>query len=37
MATTQRIYIHEFDAARRSEDRRNRLSALYDSSRLALA
>ena len=29
VATTQRIYVHEFDAARRSDDRRRRLVALY--------
>jgi integrase len=29
IATTQRIYVHQFDAARRSEDRRKRLAALY--------
>ncbi len=29
IATTQRIYVHQFDAARRSDDRRSRLSALY--------
>ena len=29
VATTLRIYTHEFDAARRSDDRRNRLAALY--------
>jgi integrase len=29
IATTQRIYIHEFDAAGRSADRRSRLTALY--------
>ena len=29
VATTQRIYVHQFDAARRSDDRRNRLAALY--------
>ena len=28
-----RIYAHEFDAASRSNDRRNRLTALYGSSR----
>jgi hypothetical protein len=26
--TMQRIYVHQFDAARRSEGRRNRLAAL---------
>jgi integrase len=29
VATTMRIYTHEFDAANRSESRRNRLAALY--------
>ena len=29
VATTQRIYVHQFDASRRSGDRRNRLAALY--------
>jgi integrase len=29
VATTQRIYVHQFDAAGRSDDRRNRLAALY--------
>ncbi len=29
VATTQRIYVHAFDAARRSNDRRTRLAALY--------
>lgn len=29
VATTQRIYVHEFDAARRSDERRHRLQALY--------
>jgi integrase len=28
-ATTMRAYIHAYDAARRSEDRRGRLAALY--------
>jgi integrase len=28
IATTQRIYVHQFDAPRRSEGRRNRLAAL---------
>ena len=31
VATTQRIYVHQFDAAGRSDDRRNRLSTLYGS------
>ena len=31
ISTTQRIYIHEFDAAARSDDRRSRLAALYAS------
>lgn len=29
VGTTQRIYVHAFDAARRSDDRRSRLSELY--------
>lgn len=29
VATTERIYVHQFDAARRSVERRNRLAALY--------
>lgn len=29
VVTTQRIYVHQFDAARRSDDRRDRLAALY--------
>lgn len=29
VATTQRIYVHEFDAARRSAERRDRLAKLY--------
>jgi hypothetical protein len=28
-ATTQRAYIHAFDAARRSDQRRDRLALLY--------
>jgi integrase len=32
VATTQRIYVHAFDAARRSDDRRSRLSELYDGA-----
>jgi integrase len=35
IATTQRIYVHQFDAARRSGDRRDRLSALYGVSHAA--
>ena len=31
VATTMRIYAHQFDAARRSPERRNRLAALYGS------
>lgn len=30
IGTTQRAYVHAYDAARRSESRRNRLQALYD-------
>ena len=29
VATTQRIYVHEFDAANRSDERRAKLAALY--------
>jgi integrase len=29
VATTQRVYVHEFDAARRSSERRGRLTAIY--------
>ena len=29
VATTMRAYVHEYEAARRSDDRRNRLAALY--------
>jgi len=31
VATTMRAYVHEAEAAQRSDDRRNRLAALYDS------
>ena len=31
VATTMRVYAHQFDAARRSDDRRNPLAALYGS------
>jgi hypothetical protein len=31
IATTQRIYVHAYDAARRSEQRRSRLAAMYAS------
>lgn len=31
VSTTQRTYVHEFDAAGRSADRRSRLSAIYGS------
>ena len=31
VATTQRIYVHQFDAARRSPERRDRLAAIYGS------
>jgi integrase len=37
VATTQRIYVHAFDAARRSEDRRERLGKLYGDSNNVLA
>ena len=29
VGTTQRAYVHAYDAARRSDERRNRLAALY--------
>jgi integrase len=32
VATTMRAYVHEYEAARRSDDRRNRLAALYGSA-----
>jgi integrase len=32
IATTQRIYVHAYDAARRSDDRRARLAAIYGSA-----
>jgi integrase len=35
VATTQRIYVHAFDAARRSDDRRDRLARLYASAVIA--
>ena len=35
VATTQRIYVHAFDAARRSTDRRDRLAALYQRGAVA--
>jgi integrase len=31
ISTTQRIYVHEFDAARRTDERRARLAVLYGS------
>ena len=31
VGTTQRAYVHAYDAARRSEQRRNRLAAMYTS------
>ena len=36
VATTQRIYVHEFDAARRSGERRDRLAKLYPAARQTL-
>jgi integrase len=36
VATTQRIYVHAFDAARRSDDRRERLAALLGRTSTAL-
>lgn len=35
IATTQRIYVHQFDAAKRSDERRSRLTAIYGSARPA--
>jgi integrase len=32
VTTTQRIYVHAFDAANRSDERRSRLSALYGNA-----
>ena len=32
VATTMRIYVHQFDAARRSDDRRSRLAGLYGTT-----
>jgi integrase len=32
VGTTQRTYVHAFDAARRSSERRSRLAALYGRS-----
>jgi integrase len=32
VATTQRIYVHQFDAAKRSPERRSRLASLYGSA-----
>jgi integrase len=32
VGTTQRIYIHAFDAASRSDERRNRLATLYGAT-----
>jgi integrase len=34
VASTQRIYVHRFDAAGRSDDRRNRLAALFQPATL---
>ena len=36
VATTMRAYVHEYEAARRSDDRRNRLAALYAEDDQAL-
>jgi len=33
IATTQRIYVHAFDVARRSDERRSRLTALYGAGK----
>jgi integrase len=35
VATTQLIYVHAFDAVRRSQDRRDRLAALYSGQAAA--
>ena len=35
VATTQLIYVHAFDAARRSDDRRDRLAGLYADAHAA--
>ena len=32
IATTMRIYIHAYDSARRSDERRDRLAALYGTT-----
>jgi integrase len=37
ITTTQRIYVHEFDAANRSDERRAKLAALYGSAMEASA
>jgi integrase len=37
VATTQRIYVHSFDAARRSNDRRARLTTLYGAAPTTLS
>ena len=31
VATTMRAYVHEYEASRRSDDRRNRLAVLYST------
>jgi integrase len=35
VATTMRAYVHEYEAARRSDDRRNRLAALYGGENMS--
>jgi integrase len=35
IGTTQRIYVHAYDAARRSEQRRSRLTAMYETEQQA--
>jgi integrase len=35
VATTQRTYVHAFDTARRSADRRHRLAGLYADAHVA--
>jgi integrase len=35
IGTTQRIYVHAYDAARRSEQRRSRLAPMYEADQPA--
>jgi integrase len=32
ISTTQRIYVHAYEAAKRSEQRRDRLAAIYEGT-----